>query len=277
MYLGPDDRPDVGICSTDNIVLGDSTVAATDLCERLQASAGLSGYAGRFVDLGVTAANSGMSLARLVHDLVHLQPRSVTVVGGGSDILMPMSFDPRPGFPHIQLVYDLLFEQRFDTRERSIWPEHPERERNDLRHDFFERLSKLRRQVAYRSARWEAEIVASLVRNVAKMAAICCASGIPFLFVLQPTPLFKAVLSRAELAALPPPDSRDYIRRQFEAASRALTGLDVWMSPRTDFADLHDLFREDTSDIFRDVIHTRQIGVDRVADAIAGRLRPLLS
>lgn len=272
MYLGPKQSIDIKLEGSDHVVLGDSTVASTNLCDRLEMRSRSSPRVERFVNLGVTAANSGMSLARIVHDLIQIPPRSITVVGGGSDILMPMSFDPRPGYPHIQFVYDLLFESRFDARQRSIWSERPELGETDLGRDFFERLSSLRKLVGYRSAAWEGEIVDTLVSNVAKMARICSAANVPFLFVLQPTPVFKRSLSVPESKSLPPAASCDYIRRQFEAAAGALGQLDIWAAGRTAFEDLHELFRDETSEIFKDVIHTRQSGVDRVAMAIFDRL-----
>ncbi|MGA0598872.1 hypothetical protein [Enterovirga sp. CN4-39] len=270
VFSGPGDEQAFG--PGDIPVLGDSTVASTGLCERLGDLASPAG-GGRFLNFGITAANSGVSLARILHDIVDARPRAIVVLGGGSDILMPMSFDPRPGYPHVQFVYDLLFEGRFDPRTRSIWLKEEQPDGPALRQLFFDRLAALRRETGYGTPAWEAAILARFVGNVEKMARICSAWAVPLLFVMQPVGVLKRVRSRHEASMLPPPESEAYIARQYEAARDALSDSSVWTEGETAFLDLSDLFLNEEAEIFRDVIHPGERGMDLVARKIAARLR----
>ena len=271
-YLGPDELADVVPDRNDIVVLGDSTVVSSGLCERLQELAGSRSRPVTFHNFGITAANSAMSLARIVHELIHIRPRAIVVSGGGSDILTPIGFDPRPGYPHLQLIYDLLFEHRFQASSRSMWIEDEPLPPDELRRRFLERLTALRRETDYMSDAWARTIVTNLTANVEKMARICAAWDVPLLYVLQPAGVFKATLGRSENEALPPPESRAHITRQFTEASRAIHALDVWVPGQAELADLHAMFVADEAEAFRDIIHIRPAAVGRMAEAIVGRL-----
>src|SRR5262249_54590414 len=89
------------------VVLGGSAVFGTGASSdeatfpaRLQAA--LRARSGREVEVvngGAPAYVSGQELARLIYEVVDLEPDVVIVYDGFNDLNSPLLFDPRPGYP----------------------------------------------------------------------------------------------------------------------------------------------------------------------------------
>ena len=70
----------------------------------------------RVFNYGVISQNSGQELAHLVFHVLDSEPDMVVFYDGGNDIMDPLLYDPRPGYPFNFLAYEnnVLFQATGD-------------------------------------------------------------------------------------------------------------------------------------------------------------------
>jgi hypothetical protein len=259
-------------------LLGDSTVAAPPrLGQMLQAVLACRGVAVEVSNFGVIAANSAMMLDTLMHRLVNAWPlpAAVVIIGGGIDLITPLNFDPRPGYPHLHQVSELLFEHFYDEDRRSLWSGAEPLSPAELRRRFFDRLVDLRRQVSFKSPSWEEAIADSCLANIAKILQLGNAFQLRILYVLQPLLLFKDCKVPSEAETLPSPASIAYLTRQYRKLASALALYSEGTTPAR-VLDLHNLFKDSAEYLFEDIIHYNDRGREIVAAAIADAIESWL-
>jgi len=179
------------------------------------------GHPVRVWNAGASAATSGVSLGRLQHQVLDLQPSLVVVMHGINDLLGGFHPGFRPDSRH--LVRPALADHRPRSylltwvrglRSRVVQP------------------SSARTREAFEFRRFPARLV--FERNIRSMAAIATAHGIPILFLSQPTMFrldtapadakrFRLARSLRDVGATPPDvPSLSRGMRAFNATTLAL-------------------------------------------------------
>ena len=106
-------------------MLGDSTIAASGICQQIESLLQGKGWNAAVHNAGVIAANANIMLSTMVHRVMDSRPDITIVVSGGIDVLSPLQFDPRPGYPHIQALKEVMFEHFHDPARTSVWLDKP--------------------------------------------------------------------------------------------------------------------------------------------------------
>jgi len=277
------------------VVLGGSTVflgkpALPELIEDRLHAIGFEGV--RVYNFGVVASVSGMELARLVHEVLDLDPDVVVLYDGANDITVPVLYDPRPGYhPNLYVVESNPFlTGRFSVVGWLL-------SRSRLARILFPRwleeklfpMARLREEAGWGSDAWRDEIARIYVGNVDKAASIARGRNAEFAAILQPMLYFKSrraaseqqgadlVLGMVSLAApqswqetdgaatLPEHsvDVREKIRTRVAALPAASADT---------FIDMSDFFADDDA-VFLDFVHVDQEVKPRLAAAIVEQLR----
>ncbi len=255
------------------MVLGGSTVfegeppISTLVEEQFHAA----GYADvRVYNCGVVSSVSGQELARIVFELADDQPDLIVMYNGGNDVLEPMHYDPRPGYPFNFLLNENNPILSGNDRPYPLVPliayaSHVCRRLGEWRFaEAFGRLQELRQEAEWRSEAWEERIASTYVLNLEKAAKISAAFGARFMAFFQPTLAFKdgrtgMEVERAQKDAWEIATSlsiRARINRLADAAN-CTGGLDY-----VDLSDVYDAVQEP---VFRDFIHTVQSAKPLVA------------
>jgi hypothetical protein len=251
-------------------MLGDSTVAASGICQQVEDMLKGRGANASVHNAGVIAANANMMLSAMVHRVVDSRPDITIIVSGGIDVLSPLQFDPRPGYPHIHALKEVFFEHFYDSARSSIWVDRPPLTTDKLRTDYFARLAWLRHEYQHLSPAWEMAIVETYRGAVRKTLALAAGSGLKTVYVLAPLLAFKAAPTATEAATLPPARTMAYLQRVYRNMSLAIAGEAARYKDHPDIrvADLHALFAEEKGEAFSDLIHWTPLGRTAVANAL---------
>ena len=227
----------------------------------------------RVFNCGVVSSVSGQELARIVFDLTDYNPDLIVMYNGGNDILEPIHYDPRPGYPFNFLLYEHnpVLESNLDAYPTWTLLAYGSRIcRYFGTWRFTEKLGKISEMRAFAewgTTQWQSAIADTYVQRLVKAERISNAFGSDFIAVFQPMlafkePLVGAEIERVERFAFETPTSlaiREKIRAQAERAvqSEALT-----------FVDLSDIYDGMQEQVFRDSIHTFQFAKPIVARTI---------
>ncbi|MBO32844.1 MAG: hypothetical protein CMM74_07695 [Rhodospirillaceae bacterium] len=178
-------------------VLGGSTVfsGAPPISDLLESRIQVAGHTNiKVLNYGVPSSNSGMELARLVYEVANFRPDMIIMYNGGNDLLHPLQWDPRPGYPFNFIAFErnpLLEEFRnYDTLTMmllgsSIGRYTISRVARSSMNDFL-RLPELREEVDWNTDVWREAIVKKYLENMMKAQAIAMAFNSKFYVFFQP-------------------------------------------------------------------------------------------
>lgn len=258
-------------------ILGDSTIAASGICQQIEGMLQGRGWNAAVHNAGVIAANANIMLSTMIHRVVDSRPDVTVIVSGGIDVLSPLQFDPRPGYPHIHVLQEVFFEHFYDTARSSIWLDKPPLTTDKVRSDYFAKLTTLRREYQHLSPAWEMAIVETYRGAIRKTLALAAGSNLKTAYALAPLLPFKQSRTATEAATLPPAKTMAYIARVYSGMSRVLADEAARYkgNPNIRVADFHSLFAHEKGEAFSDVIHWTPLGRTAVANALVELISPL--
>lgn len=276
--LGPrTDRDEIRV-----FVLGGSTMVDGDTDEdtvpgRIEIELRRLGVSrAKVFNLGVISSCFSQMSALIWSRLAEWEPDALIVVGGGTDVTHPWTFDPRPGHPYNAFVIERIYDYLFDTdriRSRELGLDYEE-----LTRLLYERLEQLRRETGWKSEAWERAVVRHSRDVLGRLALLGSALQTPITCVLQPTIVRKRHLDEREREA-GSPDFLAYLDRQYarlEAAAAELT-RGAQADRRWTMRDLSGIFAREKRGIFHDTAHYNAIGRQIVAEELARALAPTLA
>ncbi len=172
---------------------------------------------------GVTSQNSGQELATLVFRAVDYHP-DLVVMYDGAEMLYPITYDPRPGYPFNFLVFEqgnnLLLDADWGTMASlvllksnlvSSWF------RDELQGSQSVSLSALRQQAGFQTPEWEKQITDSYLQNVDRACHVAKGYGFRLVVFLQPLIFFKSPLAGVETTIFDSnKDINDYMHREYQ-------------------------------------------------------------
>ena len=239
-------------------------------------------------NFGVSGSNTGMELARLVFEALAYQPDLIVSYSGGNDIILPLTFDPRPGYPYNFMVqqYNPLLEEDYPLAALAAYGSHLLRV---LGYEFFQkkfsRVETLRQNTGWTTQAWRAKIADAYVYNVETSARITKAFDSAFVAFLQPTLMTKKKLTELERRIVDTTMLRS--EKQFGLTSAHWHLHDDFIRGRINvrlsakrtqgfrFIDMSAVFDGVEPSIYLDTIHTEQHARDLVAKRIFETLREL--
>jgi hypothetical protein len=231
----------------------------------------------KIYNFGVPSSVSGQELARLVYELIDHAPDLIVMYNGGNDLLAPLSYDPRPGYPFNFAVHEanpLLIRDLGNYPLMNLMVLGTNLGRWLLR-SYIEnsllRMSDLKEKSGWGSENWIRAIAKSYVSNITKAASFVATYKVDFISYFQPMLYFKRPLSRKEAAYLEKTDTngaasgmaRAFRKGVLIEAKRAQTEKGLM------FSDLGEMFSEEKrKTVFVDEIHTSYEGIRASAAAI---------
>jgi lysophospholipase L1-like esterase len=236
----------------------------------------------RVFNYGIISQNSSQELAHLVFHVLDSGPDMVVMYNGGNDIMDPLLYDPRPGYPFNFLAYEnnVLFK---DYREYP-WPAllayGSEMLRHLFRGYFFEKFgnfSFLRMDVDYGTDAWSEKTARIYAGNLAKAARICNAYDVQFASFFQPLEFYTSHDVAGEkkhlLKEWPPVEANLVLPYTEDVRARILRRVkDEQRQFAFAFHDLSDIFDKSNNAVFTDYIHINAEANQRIASAICDRL-----
>ncbi|MEL6063155.1 MULTISPECIES: SGNH/GDSL hydrolase family protein [unclassified Methylobacterium] len=231
------------------------------------------GEGARVYNFGAISANLNQMIALITTRLMDLQPDVILIVGGGTDIFQPWSFDPRAGYPFNHFASECLHDYFFDTRRSEAETEALSYE--SLQAMIFNRLENLRALTNWQSDIWEWEVVRHFELSLKRLARLAPGIGAPIRFYLQPTVVRKTERV-AEEANAASGSFLAYLDRQYDRFEGVLNRLDL--GPDTPFAvrDLSRLFADDRRFLFTDIVHVTSEGRQVMAERLQAEVSALL-
>mgnify|MGYP003791546571 FL=1 len=236
----------------------------------------------RVFNYGVISQNSSQELAHLVFHILDSEPDLVVIYDGGNDIMDPLLYDPRPGYPFNFLAYEnnVLFK---DTREYpwfSLLAYGSEMFRHLFRNYFFEKFgnfSSLRMMADYGEVSWAEKTAAIYAGNLAKAARICHAYNIQYAAFFQPIIFYKRhAVSDVEkniLVGWPKTEAKIVLPYTNDVRARILRNVQEQQRIFPfEFHDLSGIFAESQEAVFTDYIHINDASNKKIAVAICNHL-----
>ena len=241
-------------------------------------------------NFGVSGSNTAMDLARLVFEALAYQPDMIVSYAGGNDINMPVTTDPRPGYPYIFMVkeFNPLHRKQYPWLDMTAYGSHLLRL---FGHGYFKekftRMQELQREAGWNTRSWQVKIAEVYVQNIATSAKIAKAFDSTFVAFLQPSLLTKENPTKAELEIL---QSFTVATEQRLGVSHAdwklhdefvrnLINLRLADLPIPDFqfVDMTTEFDGVEKSTYQDIIHTEQHAKSLLAERIFRTLREVLA
>lgn len=236
----------------------------------------------RVFNYGIISQNSSQELAHLVFHVLDSGPDMVVMYNGGNDIMDPLLYDPRPGYPFNFLAYEnnVLFK---DYREYP-WPAllayGSEMLRHLFRGYFFEKFgnfSFLRMDADYGTDAWSEKTARIYAGNLAKAARICGAHDIKYAAFFQPLVFYTSSAVAGEaghiLKGWPPEEAKLVWPYTEDVRARILRRVkEEQRQFAFSFYDLSDIFDTSPDAVFTDYIHISAEANQRIASAICDRL-----
>lgn len=236
----------------------------------------------RVLNYGVISQNSSQELAHLVFHVLDSEPDIVVLYSGGNDIMDPLLYDPRPGYPFNFLAYEnnVLFKDSREYPWFALMAYGSEMFRHLRRGYFLEKFGQFsfwRTNANYGSDAWSENIAGIYAGNLAKAGRICRAYDVEYIAFLQPVIFYKRVLVsdteknilkgwpsvEANLVGHYIPDVRDRILNKIRAEQKRHV---------FEFHDLSGIFYDSEHAVFRDYIHVDDEANQKIALAICDRL-----
>lgn len=226
-------------------------------------------------NFGVLSFRLEQMLSLFLHVLVDLKPDAVMILAGGNDVVMPVHFDPRPGYPYnfyaVEELYDLYFGPSTGAGRDEV----------ELQKRMSDKLLQVRHEFQARTPGWLDEHARNFVQILNKLAAVACQFGVAVDFVFQPLVASKEQVSEREQSYLKP-ETFAYMQDQQIRMWNLLCQSDL-MSPRQSekFAVHNGMayVSGTAEDLFSDYIHYNRRGTllmaNKIASVVSARLAHL--
>lgn len=231
------------------------------------------GEEARVYNFGAISACLNQMTALITTRLMDLQPDVILIVGGGTDIFQPWSFDPRAGFPFNHFVSECLHDYFFNAARSEV-------ETEALTYDsvqemIFNRLENLRALTNWQSDIWEWEVVRQFELALKRLARLAPGIGAPIRFYLQPTVVRKTerVADEANAAS---GTFLAYLDRQYDRFAGVLNRLELGTDGSFAVRDLSRMFEDDQRFLFTDIVHVTSEGRQMMADRLQAEVVELL-
>lgn len=275
------------------IFLGGSTVRFGDpaipaLVEQLFHAEGFKDV--QVFNFGVSGSNTAMDLARLVFEVPAYQPNMIVSYAGGNDINLPVTTDPRPGYPfnHMVKEFNPLHRKKYPWLDMTAYGSHLLRLFGyGYFNEKFTRMRDLQRDTGWNTRSWRVQIAEEYIQNITKSARIARAFDSTFVAILQPSLLTKETPSKAESEIL----------QTFTAATERRLGVSYadWDQhdefirnqinlrlanfpiPDLRFVDMSTEFDGIEKSTYMDIIHVKQQANSLLAERIFRTLREILA
>lgn len=217
-------------------------------------------------NFGVVSANSSMQWITVLNEAAELQPDLIVFYDGANDIIHPLHYDPRPGYPFNFLIYENNPFLMKSFPALTLLAYKSNLYRLLARKYLAEKISKqtsLRNEAGYLSDEWRKEIALVYMNNEMKTNNLCRMMNIRFMTFMQPT-----VYSKQKLSA----DERKFAEARAEERHHVnmLREL-ITSSAKNDsaFFDLSDVFNHTDEHVFRDNVHISNEGRKAIAERMA--------
>jgi len=226
----------------------------------------------RVYNFGVVSSVSGMELARVLFEIADLGPDLVIMYNGSNDIMLPLTRDPRPGYPFNFIVYENNPLLESDIRAYpgfSLLLYGSNIARYYVSSYFMDRFLPMEQEMeraGWNSDGWKRALAHKYVGNMLKGKKVANAFGARFIGFFQPVVYYKDPLSPEEQTHGFRPerkghaiDVRELVRKEIELLDR---------EDKVAVIDLSDVFDNKPQQLFTDNTHIKQQGKDIVAAAM---------
>lgn len=236
----------------------------------------------KIYNFGIPSSVSGQELARLVFELPDLAPDMIVVYNGGNDIMHPLSWDPRPGYPFNFIVYENhpLITKKLNNYPAAALFAYGSNLMRYFFQDYFMKkfipLDEARKECNYMSPGWKDKIAEIYVNNIIKAGKISKAFGIEFIAFFQPLLHAKdpEKFSEEEQKLFRSEDNDRFYREVLELTVGKIKS--AVNKHNTEFIDLSGIYKNNSAWIFTDPIHTRQdaknLPAQKIADKIVAKI-----
>lgn len=242
----------------------------------------------RVFNFGVSGSNTSMDLARLVFEVPAYRPDMIVSYAGGNDINLPVSHDPRPGYPFNYMVTEQHPLIARDYPDLALAAQKIPLLRL-LGHDYLQskltRVETLRRDHGWFTPPWRQRIADIYLQNMEKGAAFSAAIDSRFVSVLQPSLLTKRTPSSEEQHYLDGYSRlseekiqlsiEDWRSHDSQIRSALVKALNASDSPNLEFVDLSGTFDDAAETTFLDIVHINQDANVEIARKLFESLRAL--
>lgn len=235
----------------------------------------------RVFNYGVISQNSSQELAHLIYHVMDSEPDLIVFYDGGNDIMDPLLYDPRPGYPFNFLAYEnnVFFKEVDEYPAFSLFAYGSEMCRRLFRNYFFEKFghfSEWRGYAGYGTYAWSDKIARIYAGNLAKAARICGGYGVAYAAFFQPLLFDKHQWSETEMKILErwPEKEKTLVRPYVQDVRGRMVRYiaDEQKSYPFYFYDLSAMFRDARETVFTDYIHVTGKANQKIAAEICDRL-----
>ncbi len=217
-------------------------------------------------NFGVVSANSSMQWITVMNEAVELQPDLIVFYDGANDIIHPLHYDPRPGYPFNFLIYENNPFLMKSFPALTLLAYKSNLYRLMARRYLAEKISKqtsLRKETGFLTDEWRKEIANVYLENEQKTNHLCRMMNMRFMTFFQPTVYSKQTLSADERKFA---EARAGEKQHVNMLRELITA-----SAKNDsaFFDLSDVFNHTDEHVFRDNVHISNYGRKIVAQRMA--------
>ena len=233
------------------------------------------GEGARVYNFGAISACLNQMIALVTTRLMDLQPDVILIVGGGTDMFQPWTFDPRAGYPYNHFASECLYDLVFDPRKTD--GDAQDLTLENLQALIFQRLENLRALTNWQSDIWEWEVVRQFELALKRLQRLAPGIGAPIRFLLQPAVVRKTQRIGDEAQAASG-EFLAYLDRQYTRCEGVLDRLDAAGGADAAFAarDLSRLFEDERHPIFTDIVHVSGAGRQTLADRLQEEVADVL-
>ncbi|HOI74015.1 MAG TPA: SGNH/GDSL hydrolase family protein [Syntrophales bacterium] len=225
-------------------------------------------------NFGVVSSNSGMELARVVHEILDYKPDYVIFFNGGNDLISPLGWDPRPGYPFNFMAYEK--NPLMETRRQYSLAKSIALGSNLFRiaagrypslNEWLLGQKVLRKKSGFETAPWKEKIATAYLGNAMKAQTALSGADARFAVFFQPLIYYKDHLGAKEK-----PLCAEQGRAYYEETRAMIRSMRQERFPSLNFFDVSDIYDTERGDVFTDIIHTTQEGRTAMAVTICDRI-----
>ena len=223
---------------------------------------------------GVVSSSSGMELARVVHEIMDYGPDYVIFYNGGNDLILPLGWDPRPGYPFNFMAYEK--NPLMETRRQYSLAKSIALGSNLFRiaagrypslNEWLLGQKVLRKKSGFETAPWKEKIATAYLGNAMKAQTALSGADARFAVFFQPLIYYKD-----QLGAKEKPLCAEQGRAYYEETRAMIRSMRQERFPSLNFFDVSDIYDTERGDVFTDIIHTTQEGRTAMAVTICDRI-----
>jgi hypothetical protein len=242
---------------------GEQSISAT--LERQFSAAGRPNV--RVYNFGIASGICRQSVMFMADQGIDLSPDLVITYDGYVDLAIPMTYDPRPGYPYNHYMLEIMHEYLGSGRIQELDLPKAERQRRD----------DLRAAIGWRSPEWCAAIVQSYVSSLRRMHEFGKFYGFSVYSCIQPVLVTKMTRIGAEAKYKRSAPGELLIRDLFTSAQSAIGNLRTELAgQRNRFGDFSHFFADDVGERFRDMSHVNLAAHELIAEKLHAEVRELV-